>query len=259
MLEWAEGKSSYCQSWQTSGQTALEGRNIAFVEKWSLYGKAPNRRLDAMSKFQSQSGWRRKRDELPRRKRRHNVSMERRVKIGEESLSLRKEMAIEKSLCYRRLGIQSQVIRSIQFLVLSCLIFPCIGRWILYHWATWEVQIPSFSSVQSLSRVRLFATPWITACQASLSITNSRSSLRLTSIESVMPSSHLILCHPLLLLSPTPPSIRVFSSESTLHMTIQGDNYSDSYSTNQSRLFLSFEPGVFHSHQFCCVTCLGDS
>lgn len=128
MLEWAEGKSSYCQSWQTSGQTALEGRNIAFVEKWSLYGKAPNRRLDAMSKFQSQSGWRRKRDELPRRKRRHNVSMERRVKIGEESLSLRKEMAIEKSLCYRRLGIQSQVIRSIQFRVLSCLIFPCNGR-----------------------------------------------------------------------------------------------------------------------------------
>ena len=66
-----------------------------------------------------------------------------------------------------------------------------------------------FSSVQSLSRVRLFATPWITAHQASLSITNSRSSLRLMSIESVMPSSHLILCHPLLLLRPIPPSIRV--------------------------------------------------
>ena len=63
------------------------------------------------------------------------------------------------------------------------------------------------SSVQSLSRVRLFETPWIGACQASLSITNSRSSLRLTSIESVMPSSHLILCHPLLLLPPIPPSI----------------------------------------------------
>ena len=70
----------------------------------------------------------------------------------------------------------------------------------------------------SLSRVRLFATPWIAAHQASLSITNSRSSLKLTSIESVMPSSHLILCHPLLLLSPIPPSIRVFSSESTLRM-----------------------------------------
>ena len=75
-----------------------------------------------------------------------------------------------------------------------------------------------FSSVQSLSRVRLFATPWIAACQASLSITNSRSSLRLTSIELVMPFSHLILCHPLLLLPPIPPSIRVFSNESTLHM-----------------------------------------
>ena len=75
-----------------------------------------------------------------------------------------------------------------------------------------------FSSVQSLSRVRLFATPWIAALQASLSITNSRSSLRLTSNESVMPSSHLMLCRPLLLLSPIPPSIRVFSSESTLRM-----------------------------------------
>ena len=61
-------------------------------------------------------------------------------------------------------------------------------------------------------------TPWTAARQASLSITNSRSSLKLTSIESVMPSSHLILCRPLLLLPPIPPSIRVFSSESTLHM-----------------------------------------
>ena len=75
-----------------------------------------------------------------------------------------------------------------------------------------------FSSVQSLSRVRLFATPRIAAHQASLSITNSRSSLRLTPIESVMPSSHLILCRPLLILPPIPPSIRVFSSESTLRM-----------------------------------------
>ena len=71
---------------------------------------------------------------------------------------------------------------------------------------------------QSLSRVRLFVTPWITACQASLSITNSQSSLRLTSIQSVMPSSHLILCRPLLLLPPISPSIRVFSNESTLCM-----------------------------------------
>ena len=75
-----------------------------------------------------------------------------------------------------------------------------------------------FSSVQLLCRVRLFATPWITARQASLSITNSRSSLKLMSIESVMPSSHLILCCPLFLLPPIPPSIRVFSNESTLHM-----------------------------------------
>ena len=75
-----------------------------------------------------------------------------------------------------------------------------------------------FSSVQSLSCVRLFGTPWITACQASLSITNSRSLPRLMSIELVMPSSHLILCHPLLLLPPVPPSIMVFSSESTLCM-----------------------------------------
>ena len=72
--------------------------------------------------------------------------------------------------------------------------------------------------LQSLSRFWLFATPWITARQASLSITNSRSSPKLTSVESVMPSSYLILCHPLLLLPPIPPSIRVFSNESTLRM-----------------------------------------
>ena len=77
---------------------------------------------------------------------------------------------------------------------------------------------PAFSSVQSLSHVQLFATPWITTRQSSLSVTNSWSSLRLTSIQSVMPSSHLILCHPLLLLPPIPPSIRVFFSESTLRM-----------------------------------------
>ena len=79
----------------------------------------------------------------------------------------------------------------------------------------WNVQ---FSSVQSLSRVRLFATPWITARQASLSITNSQSLHKPMSIESVMPSSHLILCCRLLLLPPIPPSIRVFSNESTLCM-----------------------------------------
>ena len=75
-----------------------------------------------------------------------------------------------------------------------------------------------FSSVQSLTCVRLFATPWIATRQASLSITISWSSLRLTSIYSVMPSSHLILSHPLLLLPSMSPSIRDFSNESTLLM-----------------------------------------
>ena len=75
-----------------------------------------------------------------------------------------------------------------------------------------------FSSVQLLSRVRLFVTPLIAARQASLFIINSRSLLKLMPIELVMPSSHLILCRPLLLLSPIPPSIRVFSNESTLRI-----------------------------------------
>ena len=89
-------------------------------------------------------------------------------------------------------------------------------NFISYHkdFSSWNIQ---FSSVQSLSRVWLFATPWITARQASLSITIFRSSLRLTSIESVMLSSHLILGCPLLL-PPISPSIRVFSNESALHM-----------------------------------------
>ena len=73
-----------------------------------------------------------------------------------------------------------------------------------------------FNSVQSLSHVRLFLTPWTAAHQTSLSIINSQSSLKLMSIKSVMPSSHLILCRPLLLLPPIPPSIRIFSNESTL-------------------------------------------
>ena len=87
-----------------------------------------------------------------------------------------------------------------------------------YPTGTWKGAQNQFSSVHSLSRVRLFATPWIAAHQASLSITNSQSSLKLMSVESVMPSNHLILCHPLLLLPPIPPIIRVFSNESTLHM-----------------------------------------
>ena len=80
------------------------------------------------------------------------------------------------------------------------------------------ISVIFLSSVQSLSHVQLFVTPWIAAHQASLSITNSRSSLRVTSIELVMPSSHLILCRPLFLLPPIPPSIRVFSNELTLRI-----------------------------------------
>ena len=114
-------------------------------------------------------------------------------------------------------------------------------RWILNLWATWEAKLPmslvktlrfnfsnqssflflqstciQFSSVQSLSVVWLFATPWTAARQASLSITNFQSLPKLMAIESVMPSSHLILCCPLLLLLSIPPSIRVFPNESAL-------------------------------------------
>ena len=78
--------------------------------------------------------------------------------------------------------------------------------------------INHFSSVRSLSHVRLFVTLWTVALQASLSITNSWNLLKVMSIEMVMPSNHLILCHPLLVLSSIFPSIRIFSNESTLHM-----------------------------------------
>ena len=86
--------------------------------------------------------------------------------------------------------------------------------WLFVFCYMWD----QFSSVQSLSRVRLFRTPWTSARQASLSITNSQSLLKLMSIELVMPYSHLILCRPLLLLPSIPPSNRVFSNESTLRM-----------------------------------------
>ena len=82
----------------------------------------------------------------------------------------------------------------------------------------WQPLGPSISSVQSLSHVQLFATPWTAACQASLSITNSWSLLKLISIKLVMPSNHLIFCCPLLLLPSTFPSIRVFSNELALHI-----------------------------------------
>ena len=100
----------------------------------------------------------------------------------------------------------------------------------------------SISSVQFLSHVQLFATPWTAARQASLSITNSRGLLKLMSIESVMPSNHLILCCPLLLLSPIPPSIRVFSNESALHIR-RPKYWSFSFNispSNESSVLISF-------------------
>ena len=98
-----------------------------------------------------------------------------------------------------------------------------------------------FSSVQSLSRVRLFVIPWTVACQASLSITNSRSLPKLMSIESVMPSNHILLCRPLLLLPSSFPSIRVFSNESGLCMRwpkYWNFSFSISPSKEHSRLIL---------------------
>ena len=93
---------------------------------------------------------------------------------------------------------------------------------LLFTWGQTMVEVMKimvqFSSVQSLSRVQHFVTPWIPAHQVSMSITNSWSSLKLTSTESVTPSSHLILCCPLFLLPPIPPSIRVFSNELTFRM-----------------------------------------
>ena len=105
-----------------------------------------------------------------------------------------------------------------------------------------------FSSVQLLSHVRLFVTPWTAACQASLSITNSQSLLKLMSIESLMPSNHLILCCPLLLLPSIFPSIRVFSNESALH--IRWPKYwSFSFSISASNEYsglISFRIGWFN-------------
>ena len=96
--------------------------------------------------------------------------------------------------------------------------FPTCVHMFIHYIGLSLLAYNTLSSVQSLSRVWLFANPWIVARQASLSITNFWSLLKLTSIESVMPSSHLILCCPLLLLPPIPPSITVFSNESTLCM-----------------------------------------
>ena len=97
-----------------------------------------------------------------------------------------------------------------------------------------QIHRSDISSVQLLSRIRLFATPWTAVRQASLSITNLQNSLRLTSSESVMPSSHLTLCRPLFLLPPMPPSIRDFSNESTLCMRWP-KNWSFSFSIISSK------------------------
>ena len=121
----------------------------------------------------------------------------------------------------------------LQFQAPSCekstgLVYKWLSLQCLVQWPEWT-KTPrnfsdchfQFSSVQSFSHIGLFATPWIAARQASLSITNSRSLPKPMPIESVMPSRHLILCRPLLLLPPIPPSIRVFSNESILHMRWQ--------------------------------------
>ena len=107
------------------------------------------------------------------------------------------------------------------------------NSWTLPYNAHVLTNYKRISSVQLLNRVSFFVTPWTTACQASLSITNSRSLLKLMSAESVMPSNHLILCHPLLFPSSIFPSIRVFSNESVLH--IRWSKYwSFSFSTSSS-------------------------
>ena len=114
---------------------------------------------------------------------------------------------------------------------------------------SWVLLSSSVQSFQSLSRVRLFVTPWLTAHQASLSITNSWSSPRLMSIESVMPSSHLILCHPLLLLPPIPPSIRFFSNESTFP-SYKGTN---SIMNTPSSCFINLN--IYQSYYFQILLC----
>ena len=110
----------------------------------------------------------------------------------------------------------------------TCVLIVCQTLYLVLHMpfspCAWKNMVyifylkAAFSSVQSLSCVWLFATPWTAARQASLGITNSRGLLKLMSIESVMPSNHLIFCRPLLLLPSIFPSIRVFSSESALHI-----------------------------------------
>ena len=126
-----------------------------------------------------------------------------------------------------------------------CCLFTCISLVLAHNRAlinicwmhtgenVWIIGLISYSSVQLLSRVWLFVTPWTAACQADLSITNSQSLLKLMSIESVMPSNHLILCRPLLFLPSTFPNIRVFSNESVFHIR-QPKYWSFSFSISPS-------------------------
>ena len=139
--------------------------------------------------------------------------------------TLRENIYIFPNLTIKSMIYRYQILASIQkrmLLFFSMLVFDIhLPPNLLSNLIRTEAIITTsvqFISVQSHNRVRLFATPWIPARQASLSITNFRSSLRRMPIESVMPSSHLILCRPLLLMPPIPLSIRVFSSKSTLRM-----------------------------------------
>ena len=116
-------------------------------------------------------------------------------------------------------------------------IYVCMSyMWYIYIYVIIILYICCISSVQSLSHVRLFATPWTAAHQASLSITNSQSLLKLMSIEPVMPSNHLILCCPLLLPPSIFPSIRVFSNESVLPIRWR-KYWSFSFSISPSKIF----------------------
>ena len=137
---------------------------------------------------------------------------------GEYSETLRREVRQQRSCSLHTLlliGLPTSLVWIYSW-VCKCFTSP----WILLQlfWLLAQVCVFHFSSVQSLSRVQLFMTPWTTACQAFLSITNSRNLLKLMSIVSVMPSNHLILSHSLLLLPSIFPSIRVFSDESALRM-----------------------------------------
>ena len=124
-------------------------------------------------------------------------------------------------LCWNISILKSNVIAEIPLLfkvIYFLMVYLHSEICILFHRKCCDSTCPQFSSVQSLSRVQLFATPWTVALLASLSITNSQSLFKLMSIESVMPSNHLILWHPLLLMPSIFPSFRVFSNESVLHV-----------------------------------------